>query len=513
MPTSPARADKSAPTNTASATAVATTTARVRSAAGPESRRPEDRAKESGDVAQGANKQKKVAQKAVPTETQIAPVTSASVVAGVRAALVAEVDAAAPQEMVEGGEDLPEAFRPVAEESPVATPQTAVRVRPVKPGELAELRRVLATQGCGGRGLGSSGPEQRAPSRGRVGKPKGASRTRRGPKKTAHQRRFAATRASGHHPLLNPWDLLPLDVRSSVAGQERAIYRARGSLVCHWDFPMYRMLSTHNVSLAPTVFPVAPVWWPVEWGHLPITLPWELSVYRTDLVRADYSDPLWQEVHQKFLEQFAGGWDLLYSQVGDPNQLEALPADLARAIVDVGGFSFCSGLASSASFKKFLELHSLNEEDIPDQRIAKRTAWERITALKKEREATKQQQVVPRTICSCKERLSRAVRRLGVEAQILEAVQDEAPSNILSDAANLAALTSALLTHSLDTERIVTRVGNLLRREERNFQGRRSEEALSLLNSSTTLADFLPARYESNIDRIGVPRSQYVGRN
>ena len=484
MPTSPARASESGPSNAVPAESAAVATIHVRSAV-PGTQRPEERARSEGEPA----------------------ITSASIVAGVQEALASRPGSGAPQAVEVGGVEIPEAFRPVPDEEAPSVPRPEARAEGIEPEGLERGRRVLGTHGGGGRGLGPSGPEQRSPFEGRVRKNRGGSRTRRGPKRTAFQRRVSAVRPVGRHPLLNPWDLFPVDVRSSYAGQERSIFRTRGFLVSHWDFQMYRMLSTHNVSLVPQVFPLAPLWWPADWGHLPITLPWEVSLNRSLLVSADHDEAVWQEVYQKFLEQLAGGWDLLYSQVDNPAELKALPAELARAIVDVGGFSFCAGSVSSASYKKFLQLHSLSEETVPDQRTAKNTAWKRINTLKKEREATQQRgPVATRAICECDERLSRAVRRLGIEAQILEAVRDEAPSDIVSDLSKLAALTSALLTFSLNMEQLVTRACNMMRREDRGGYGRRSEEALNLLDGSTALSDFLPARYASNLERLGSRR-------
>ena len=69
----------------------------------PDTRRPEVRARELENAAQGANKRKYVAQKATTGDTQRAPVTSASIVAGVREALIDAARAPAPQAAVEGG--------------------------------------------------------------------------------------------------------------------------------------------------------------------------------------------------------------------------------------------------------------------------------------------------------------------------------------------------------------------------------------------------------------------------
>ena len=71
----------------------------------------------------------------------------------------------------------------------------------------------------------------------------------------------------------------------------------------------------------------------------------------------------------------------------------------------------------------------------------------------------------------------------------------------------LAALTSPVLTYVLNMEQLVLRASNMMRREDRSMYGRRSEEALTLLEGSTTLSDFLPARYASNIESLESRRS------
>ena len=275
------------------------------------------------------------------------------------------------------------------------------------------------------------------------------------------------------------------------------------------------MLNTHNVSLVPTVFPVAPLWWPGDWGHIPITLPWEVSVNRSQLVSADHDDAVWQEVYQKFLEQLAGGWDLLYSQIDDPQKLVALPADLARAIVDAGGFSFCAGSASSASYKKFLQLHAMTEESVPNQRTARATVWARINTLQKERKAKQQQQLqaAASTTCDCPEKISRAARRLGVEAQLLEATGGDAPPDV-DDAEKMTALASAALTFAITVEDLVDRASAMLQREERrSVFSRTSEGVVGVLQSCDALGQYLPARFSSNMARLASRSSRSGGRD
>lgn len=503
MPTSPAPAKGGAP---ASGAAVRSAAARVRSAvttrSGAGSQRP-------AAVTTTARASEVINVEETPQAAT--PVTSRAQQTGpvmpVRSTLALLAGAAAPQAVEEGGEIIPAAFQPVPDEpvpdAPMAdAPRTVVQARRFEPEALVGVRRVLGIPGCGGRGLSRLPTEHRAPTEGRVVR---SSRTRRGPKKTAHQRRFAASRPSGHHPLLNPWDLTPLDIRSTQAGQERAIFRTRGFLVSHLDFQMYRMLSIHNVSLVPTVFPLAPLWWPADWGHIPITLPWEVSLHRSLLVSADPEEAVWQEVYQKFLEQLAGGWDLYYSQTEDPEKLEALPATLARAIIDAGGFSFCAGSVSSASYKKFLQLHSMSEGSVADQRTAKNTAWARINALRKERKA-QDEASTGAAVCRCNEKISRAVRRLGIEAQILEATGEETPLDVSGDVEKLAALSSAVLTFALSTDQMVSRVDSLLSSSERNYYNRQLEEAQGILRGAKNLAEFLPDRISANLSRLSTSR-------
>ena len=184
----------------------------------------------------------------------------------------------------------------------------------------------------------------------------------------------------------------------------------------------------------------------------------------------------------------------------------ALPADLAREILDAGVFSFCSGSASSTSYKKFLQLHSLLAETVPDQRTAKGTAWVRINALKKEREATQQRALMATGVpYNCNDRILRVIRRLGVESQLLEAAGGDTPMDIIGDVEKITALASTMLTYAITTDQIVARVTALLNRNELSLYGRPRESALGLFENSTSLPDFLPGRFSSNISRLRSP--------
>ena len=81
---------------------------------------------------------------------------------------------------------------------------------------------------------------------------------------------------------------------------------------------------------------------------------------------------LWMEVYQLFLEQAAAGWNVEYS---DPKQskLHALPPTIAKAILDVEGFSFLS--SESNTLAMFRSHHSLSDEPVPVERDANQAAW------------------------------------------------------------------------------------------------------------------------------------------
>ena len=406
-----------------------------------------------------------------------------------------------PQPGERGTKEVPEAFQPAPDEAMEDAPLAVQEGGTVVVGSGGG---VLVTQVRGGRGLGRTPTGQREPTRGREDT-RAPFRTRRGPKKTAHQRRFSANRPSGYHAQLSPWDLTPLDVRSTTSGQERAIFRTRGLLVCHFDFQLYRMLYTFNVGQIDSVFPTAPQWWPNDWGQIPITLPWEVTLYRSQLVSAGADDPLWKEVYQKFLEQLAGGWDLYHNQIQDVNALSALSIGLARAMVNAGAFAFCSGRLQSPSFLKFCELHSFDVESIPDQRNAKNSAWQKINTLLKERKqadgtggATTQ-----RVSCQCHDRVVRAAGRLGLEAQTLEAVAEGAPLDVTGTPERVTSLASAAMTYCIQASQILERAEEKLSFTRRDIYNRDLDDAHGALRSAATLSEFLPRRFAANLSRVG----------
>ena len=170
------------------------------------------------------------------------------------------------------------------------------------------------SSGRGGGVAGSNRNRSRVPDGGRGPRSRTISKTRRGPRQTAFQRRYLATRPTGYHPVLPTWDLMAVNVRSSYAGEERSIFRTRGLLVSRFDFTLYHSLADYNASALASVFPTPPLWWPADWGNLPVTLPWEVTLHRAALVNAGPDDAIWAKVYQRFLEQMAAGWDLYYSQ-------------------------------------------------------------------------------------------------------------------------------------------------------------------------------------------------------
>ena len=401
-----------------------------------------------------------------------------------------------------GSKAAPGPFRPAPDEAMEDVP---VAVQEGGDAVVGREVRVMDTQGCGGRGLGRLSTEQREPNTGRESSRRDSTRTRRGPKRTSHQRRFAASRPTGYHAQLNPWDLTPLDIRSTAAGQERSIFRTRGLLVSHFDFQMYRMLYTFNVGLIPTVFPTAPQWWPSDWGSLPITLPWEVSLNRSLLVSADPGDPVWKDVYQKFLEQLAGGWDLHYNQTQNKSTLIVLPSGISKAMIDAGAFAFCAGRFPSQSFRKFCELHSFVPEELPDQRGVKNSAWQKINALRKERkeEDERKGSVTGAHGCHCQERIVRAARRLGLEAQTLEVASEGTPLNVTENVEQLCSLASAAMTYSIQSAQLFERVEKKLDVGRRDVYSRELEDAQAMIRGVASLAEFLPRRFASNLSRVG----------
>ena len=484
MPTSPTPAEQSGPAKKASGAAESGSGTHLRSQpAGEQAQRPgEKRAREEdGEDLTGV---------------------VVRIGEGARPKTLARLRSTEPPTTAEsGGKDLPSVFQAVLEK---ATGDAPIGVSEGGAPVVASGGGVLVTQDCGGRGPGPNPTGQREPD-GRDSHRQSLSQTRRGPKKTAHQRRYAASRPSGFHPQLNAWDLTPIEVRSSAAGQERAIFQARGLLVCHFDFQLYRAMYSFNVGEIHKLFPLAPQWWPTDWGRIPITLPWELSMYRTLLVSADPDDPLWKEVYQKFLEQLAGGWDLYYKQTYEKSLLVGVSPSLAQELIDSGAFAFCAGRSPSASFKKFCELHSIMVEGLPDQRLSKHAAWDRIRELRKKQEAEKERKATASgpVSCQCQARMFRAARRLGLEAQTLEVAPRGPPLDAMETVERLTSLASAAMTYSINTAQMLERMEEQLSVARRDSYSRSVEDAHAAIRNAPELSEFLPRRFEANLSRLG----------
>ena len=210
------------------------------------------------------------------------------------------------------------------------------------------------------------GPRPPPSSVGRSGK------KRKAKGKTPFAKRYQALRPVGRHPGLKPWDNLSREVRSSLAGQERRIFARTGLLVGRVDLQLYQLLEEHGSHLLVTTFPRAPVWWPSDWGKVPVPMPLEVTLYRHQLKVAGDVSVLWLELYQLCLEQTAAGWDLEYS---DPikSRKHTLPTVIAKAILEVGGFAFLS--SASDTLAVFRSHHSLNDTPIPTQQAARQVAW------------------------------------------------------------------------------------------------------------------------------------------
>ena len=233
-----------------------------------------------------------------------------------------------------------------------------------------------AAQDEGGRSVGRLGSSvtslwSRGDSPGVLGR-----RRQRGSLASMFSKRFRPLMPSGDHPGLGPWDHLPFAVRSSVAGQERRIFDVSRLLVSRVDMQLYQLLSEFRRQELRRVFPRAPEWWPRDWGRVPVTLPWEVSLRRAQLVAAEPDAPVWHEIYQLFLQQLAAGWDLEWAGADGHGQAHRLPNSLALGILDAGGFAFLA--PESVSLSKFLSLHGIHSGRCPPQREARKRAWDAI---------------------------------------------------------------------------------------------------------------------------------------
>ena len=249
---------------------------------------------------------------------------------------------------------------------------------------------------------------------------------------------------------LPAWDKLPARQRRVYATQERRAFRKDGVLVSRFDIPLYYAVSRFNAGGLYSIFPRAPKWWPGDWGDLPVTLPWEVCLYRSRLIAADGEDALWGEVYQKFLEQLALGWDLHFQETDDRSQIAPLPDNLVTSMLQGGAFAFAAGPPLLPSLEFFLKRHD-RREDPADQRLLKADVWERIQKVRaaQEQSATLRKNALA---CDCSIRLARAVRRVGLESKLLEATPDLQAETIIKDQEKLAALAAAALHYGLGSD-------------------------------------------------------------
>ena len=155
----------------------------------------------------------------------------------------------------------------------------------------------------------------------------------------------------------------------------------------------------------------------------------------------------------------ACSWNFQYLTIKDRSNTKPLPCDVANAIAHASGFTFCASGIPSPSFLLILALHPL-EGYIPYQCRARAEAWKRIETLP-ESEVRGNAQVTGPS-CACGEQLDRAVHRLGIDAQTLEAVRREAIGEVGGSVDRLASLASAALVYRLNVENTISRVREFL---------------------------------------------------
>ena len=392
---------------------------------------------------------------------------------------------------------LPEAIQPSTGPEPMEV-QTPAQVNRSSEAERGGQGDIVGAEETGGIEVTRV---PRGPARGRVERrraPRAAGRQHRGAKATESHRRYLATRPRGQHPQLSTWDLLPLAKRFSLAGQERSIFRSRGLLVSRFDFTSYYALLENNARELPKVFPKPPIWWPSDWGNIPIMLPWELSLHRAQLVSANPDSALWKEIYQIFLEQLAGGWDLWYHSIANRETMVALPSALASAMLNAGAFAFC--VSPAPSLAMFLTKHPI-EGGAPDQRQAKAESWERVNKLKAEEEKDRVGEGMG--FCSCTRKNERASRRLGLEALLVEASSSDLPEGIGSDGQKLVALAVASLRFAIDADAKIGRAVQTLQPNQSNsYQTPSWYEALDDLKELRRFAYYLPERFAALMARI-----------
>lgn len=330
--------------------------------------------------------------------------------------------------------------------------------------------------------------------------PRAAASTPAGPGSLARRgqekspcRAFAVSR-------LPAWDKLPARQRRVYSTQERKAFRKDGVLVSRFDIPLYFAVSRYNAGSLYQTFPRAPKWWPEDWGDVPVTLPWEVCLYRAQLVAADTNHPLWARVYQKFLEQLARGWDLHFQEVSDRSQIAALPADLAKSMIDGGAFAFAMGPPPLPSFQFFLERHEWQGAP-PVQRFIQSDVWDRIeqaaASMKQSALQSKSSQA-----CDCSQRLARASKRLGLEAKVLEATSDLESDEVFTDVEKLASISAAALHICLGADMILRDIRDVLRYGPHEPQDYVLERAREYSEQLEPLAGALPRRYRECYERL-----------
>ena len=342
----------------------------------------------------------------------------------------------------------------------------------------------------------------RGPANGRVERRRGYRATgwaHRSSRPTSSHRRYLASRPRGQHPQVATCDLLPLDKRYSLAGQERSIFRSRGLLVSRFDFTLYYALLETSARELAKVFPKPPLWWPGDWGNIPITLPLEASLNRVYLVNARDDAAVWKELYQLFLEQLAGGWDLWFQSIAEGGNMVPIPSALASDMLKCGAFAFCP--SHSPSLATFLEVHQV-QGGAPDQRRAKAEAWNRIEALKREDEEDRVG--AGRGRCDCALKHERAIRRLGIEALVAEAADSGNLERVCGSSDKVAALAAAGLRYAIDADRTIGRAKEILAPSpEDQYPSHDAFRARGELGEMRLLSEYLPSRVASLMARLG----------
>lgn len=265
---------------------------------------------------------------------------------------------------------------------------------------------------------------------------------------TLFSKRFKSLRPVGTHPALERWDVLPFQVRSSLAGQERRIFSVSGFLVSRLDLQFFQLLREHQPHRLHQIFPKAPSWWPRDWGHLPIMLPWEIGIRKADLCAAsDENAAVWQDVYQLFLQQLAAGWDLEWEESKGRSGNLQLPPALAKEMILAGAFAFVS--RSSAVLKDFLSLHGIVETQCPLQSPARDGKWQTIR-LAYEIES---QKVARAPTANPEQDVGAIVRAAGLDSLAFEAMGRSVRLN-LSRVPILCALAAAALRTARKMERV-----------------------------------------------------------